>query len=190
MANPDRKAEIRHMAAGVFAERGFDAASIRDVAKATGMSLAGLYYYYRGKDEILFDIQNEAFGTLLDSHAEALAGLKEPREKLRAIVRAHLQFFGSNISEMKVMSRESETLNGEFAERVGEKKRRYVRLVRGVLEEMDRKKQFKNKRPDVAVFVLFGMMNWLYTWYDESRDGTPMELADTICEIFLDGVAK
>ena len=83
MANPDRKAEIRHTAAGVFAEQGFDAASIRDVAKATGMSLAGLYYYYRGKDEILFDIQNEAFGTLLDAHAEALAGSRSRAKSSR-----------------------------------------------------------------------------------------------------------
>ncbi len=82
MANTDRKAEIRKAAAAVFAEKGYDRSSIRDVAKAARMSLAGLYYYYRGKEEILFDIQNQAFETLLNHHAEALAGVREPKKKL------------------------------------------------------------------------------------------------------------
>ncbi len=77
---PDRKGEIRKSAARVFAAQGFDRASIRDVAKAAGMSLAGLYYYDRSKEEMLFDIQNEAFSTLLEAQAEALAGVKEPEK--------------------------------------------------------------------------------------------------------------
>jgi AcrR family transcriptional regulator len=181
----DRKAGIRRLAAEVFAERGFDRASIRDVAKATGLSLAGLYYYYKGKEEILFDIQREAFTTLLDAHAEALAGVRDPEQKLRRVVDAHLAFFGSHIAEMKVMSRESEQLEGEHAEQVGELRRRYVRLVRGVVEEL-------GPRADVpagiAVFLLFGMMNWVYTWYDEQRDGSPAAIARAVQEIFLKGV--
>ena len=113
MGNPERKAAIRARAAEVFAEKGFDGASIRDVAKATDMSLAGLYYYYRGKDDILFDIQNEAFTTLLDQHAEALAGVKDPEEKLQRVIEGHLAFFANHLAEMKVMSRESEALAGE-----------------------------------------------------------------------------
>ena len=188
MANTDRKAEIRKAAAAVFAEKGFDRSSIRDVAKAARMSLAGLYYYYRGKEEILFDIQNQAFETLLNHHAEALAGVREPKKKLANIIHAHLEFFAANISEMKVMSRESEALTGEYAARVDELKRRYVRLVRGVLEEMAREKKLKAHPPGVAVFVLFGMMNWMYTWYDPKRDGSASEVADSVCDIFLSGI--
>ncbi|MCK6459588.1 MAG: TetR/AcrR family transcriptional regulator [Planctomycetes bacterium] len=121
----DRKAEIRRKAAAVFAEQGFDRASIRDVAKATGLSLAGLYYYYKGKEEILFDIQREAFTTLLDAHAKALAGVRDPEQKLRRVVDAHLAFFAEHIAEMKVMSRESEQLQDDYAEQVDELKRRY-----------------------------------------------------------------
>jgi TetR/AcrR family transcriptional regulator len=185
MASQDRKAEIRQRAAEVFAERGFDRASIRDVAKATGLSLAGLYYYYKGKEEILFDIQHEAFTTLLESHARALAGVRDPEQKLRRVVDAHLAFFASHIAEMKVMSRESEQLQGEYAERVGELRRRYVRLVRGIVEEL---KGRSDVRTGVAVFLLFGMMNWVYTWYDEQRDGSAADVARAVQEIFLRGM--
>lgn len=186
----DRKAEIRRRAAEVFAERGFDRASIRDVAKAAGMSLAGLYYYYRGKEEILFDIQNTAFTTLLEAHAEALAGVKDPARKLERVIDAHLAFFAENISEMKVMSRESEALEGEYAQRVGELRRRYVRLVRGILDEMAALHPVREVPTPVAAFLLFGMMNWMYTWYDPERDGSAKDLAQAVREIFLHGLLK
>ena len=179
----DRKGDIRRRAASVFADQGFDRASIRDVAKASEMSLAGLYHYYRSKDEILFDIQHEAFRTLLESHAEALAGVSDPAEKLERIIDGHLVFFAENISEMKVMSRESEQLQDSFGEEVGELRRRYVRLVRGILEEMG------VKEPGLATFILFGMMNWMYTWYDQSRDGGADKIAAAVKRIFSHGVA-
>ncbi|MHC4134356.1 MAG: TetR/AcrR family transcriptional regulator [Planctomycetota bacterium] len=188
MPSPDRKAGIRKRAAGVFAEQGFDRASIRDVAKAAEMSLAGLYYYYRGKDEILFDIQQEAFSTLLEAHAEALAGVKDPEAKLACVVDAHLAFFSDNIAEMKVMSRESEQLTGEYAERIGEFRRRYVRLVRGILDELGKEHVLRDVPTSVAVFVLFGMMNWMYTWYDAARDGSAADLGRAVKDIFLHGL--
>ena len=190
MAAPDRKAEIRRSAALVFAEQGFDRASIRDVAKAAGMSLAGLYYYYRSKEEILFDIQSTAFTTLLDTHAEALAGVREPERKLERVIDAHLTFFAQNIAEMKVMSRESEALEGEFAQQVGEMRRRYVRLVRGILDELAALEPIREVRTPVAAFLLFGMMNWMYTWYDEKRDGSAKDLAKAVKQIFLRGLLK
>ncbi|MHC4960126.1 MAG: TetR/AcrR family transcriptional regulator [Planctomycetota bacterium] len=180
----DRKSDIRHKAAGVFAEQGYDRASIRDVAKATDMSLAGLYYYYRGKDEILYDIQHEAFRTLLEHHAEGQAGLTDPIEKLKDVVRGHCRFFAQNIAEMKVMSRESEQLEGNYADEVNELRRRYVRLMRGIVEEIGP----KDVPPAVATFLLFGMMNWLYTWYDPERDGSSDDIADHVVAIFLGGI--
>jgi TetR/AcrR family transcriptional regulator len=186
----DRKAGIRRRAAQVFAEHGFDRASIRDVAKAAGMSLAGLYYYYRGKESILFDIQNEAFTTLLEEHARALAGARDPEEKLGRVIDAHLAFFAGHIAEMKVMSRESEQLEGEYGEQIGELRRRYVRLVRGILEELRAKRGLRDVPEGVAAFLLFGMMNWMYTWYDPQRDGSASDVARAVKEIFLRGMLR
>ena len=189
MAGPERKLEIRATAAEVFAKHGFDRASIRDLAKASDMSLAGLYYYYRGKDEILFDIQFQSFQTLLAIHAEALAGVTDPTEKLNKVIAAHCAFFTSHLAEMKVMSREAEQLDGEFEKEVSELRRRYVRLVKGILEEIAAEKGIRpGTQPDIAVFLLFGMMNWMYTWYDRDRDGEPHEIAQQISRIFLHGI--
>ena len=190
MSNPGRKAEIRKVAAQVFADKGFDRASIRDVAKAAEMSLAGLYYYYRGKDEILYDIETVAFTTLLEQHAEALAGVQDPEEKLDCVIRAHLDFFANSLPEMKVMVRESDQLSGKYQDDVTDLKRRYVRLVRGIVEELGTKRKLKDIPILSSTFLLFGMMNWLYTWYNADRDGPPERLAQAVREIFLTGITR
>jgi len=186
----DRKSEIRKRAAEVFAREGFDRASIRDVAKAAEMSLAGLYYYYRSKDEILFDIQHVAFSTLLETHARALAGVTSPVEKLRCVIQSHVTFFAENIPQMKVMSRESEALVGEYAEQVSELRRRYVRLMKGILDEIGASHALNQVSLPVATFLLFGMMNWMYTWYDAARDGSAADIARCVENIFLHGLVQ
>ena len=124
---------------------------------------------------------------MLDNHAEALAGVKAPQDKLDAVVTAHCAFFGSHLHEMKVMSREAEQLDGRFGEAVGELRRRYVRLMRGILEEIAEENGKRVVPTGTAVFLLFGMMNWMYTWYDKTRDGEPDEIARQVKRVFLEG---
>ncbi len=150
------------------------------------MSLAGLYYYYKSKEAILFDIQRKAFETLLDKHAEALAGVRDPEQKLRLVISGHVTYFADNLDEMKVLSRESETLTGEFMEPIGELKRRYVRLVKGIVTELGRDNNAKVASN--AALILFGMMNWMYTWYDAERSGSAQKIADDIFAIFTRGI--
>ena len=88
------------------------------------------------------------------------------------------------------MSREAEQLDGEFAQQVGELRRRYVRLVRGILDELGAGHALAEVPTGVAVFLLFGMMNWMYTWYDATRDGSAEDLAKAVKEIFLRGLLR
>ncbi|MGH8530681.1 MAG: TetR/AcrR family transcriptional regulator [Nevskiales bacterium] len=71
-------------------EKGFHSMSLRDLAKATGMSLGGLYAYIRSKDDLVALIQTHGHRLALRTLSRQLEGLHEPREKLRAAIRAHL----------------------------------------------------------------------------------------------------
>src|SRR5215469_13131817 len=89
----DRKlATILQQAAAVFCTRGYHRASIRDIARATGVSLAGLYYYFSSKEELLYLIQRHAFETMLESARATLEPLNDPEERLRTFIDLHLQF--------------------------------------------------------------------------------------------------
>src|SRR5713226_5948725 len=102
-------------AAKVFADQGYHSTTMRDLAAATDMSLAGMYYYVRGKEELLFRIQERCFMRVLAGAEGALArfGDADPGSRLQAFIRHHVTFFAAHMAEMKVLSHEANSLTGE-----------------------------------------------------------------------------
>ncbi|MEJ2187019.1 MAG: TetR/AcrR family transcriptional regulator [Gemmatimonadota bacterium] len=185
-SNYDEKlALILRTAAGVFAEKGYHQASIRDISRATGVSLSGLYYYFNSKEELLFLIQDQCFRTVLDNLDELIAHVEEPRRRLRLLVENHLRFFVGNMNEMKVLSHEADLLTGDYRRRVDDLKRRYSRLCAEMVEALKPADSGVDVR--VATFALFGMMNWIYNWYRPGRDVPVEKLAEDMTRLFLEG---
>jgi AcrR family transcriptional regulator len=171
-------------AARIFAEKGYHNASIRDIARATGVSLSGLYYYFQGKEELLYLIQNHTFTILLSGLEERLSSTRDPQLRFRHLVENHLTYFVSNMAEMKVISHEADSLGGEYRQRVNAQKRRLVEVTATVLRGLRPDGDFDQR---AATFALFGMINWLYTWYRPGRDVPVDRLVDEISRIFLYG---
>ncbi|HUL50407.1 MAG TPA: TetR/AcrR family transcriptional regulator [Gemmatimonadales bacterium] len=184
----ERLDHLLTQAARVFAERGYHATTMRDLASASGMSLAGMYYYVQGKEDLLAKVQGRAFSLVLDGAERAIAGQPEPRERLATFVRHHVTFFAAHMYEMKVLSHEAASLSGERLARVSELKQRYVNVLLGLLRETA-PDEIPAERT-AAAYLLFGMMNWLYTWYDPGGTIDPERLAGLVTAIFLDGFSE
>ena len=184
----ERLREILGHSARIFAEKGFDGASIREISRATGMSLAGLYYYFRTKEELLCLIQERCLATLLESGRKIAASGKTPREKVALFVRNHLGFFLHNMNEMKVMSREDTALTADYEKRVLDLKRLYLKVLVDLVEELRRHEQAGKLNARVAALSLFGMMNWIYAWYRPDRDPSLGDLIEQMLRIFFFGV--
>ena len=186
----DQKLEfILRTAARIFAEKGYHSTSMRDISRATGVSLSGLYYYCKSKEELLFLIQDNCFGRVSERLAERLRETTDAVEKLRLVIENHLSFFAANMAEMKVLSHEADSLAGELYEQVSGKKQQYTRLVRSILREVQDNQQHAGEKPDltVSVYALFGMMNWIYNWYDPRGTLSVGEVVDNITRLFLSG---
>ncbi|MCA1641540.1 MAG: TetR/AcrR family transcriptional regulator [Acidobacteria bacterium] len=186
----DQKLEfILRTAARVFAEKGFHSTSMRDIARATKVSLAGLYYYCKSKDELLFLIQDNCFGHVLARLEARLKETTDPVGRFRLVVENHLSFFAANMAEMKVLSHEAESLAGEMYERVSGKKQQYTRTVRRILGEVQAQRGGTRRKLDltVATYALFGMMNWIYNWYDPHGKLPVSELVESFTRLFLSG---
>ena len=184
----DKLALILRTAAAIFADKGYHDSSIRDISRATGISLSGLYYYFKSKDELLFLIQDHCFGVVLESAQQALAGEKDPQTRLRLLVETHLRFFVNNMKEMKVLSHEAGSLTGDYKRAVNTKKKRYTELCMNVLGELVPDASVSERR--IAAFSLFGMMNWIYNWYNPDRDVPVTELARSMSQLFLSGYER
>lgn len=189
----DQKLEfILRTSARIFAEKGYHQTSMRDISRETGVSLAGLYYYCKSKEELLFLIQDNCFGRVLERLEERLKEAADSLEKLRLFIENHLSFFAANMAEMKVLSHEADSLAGEMYENVSGKKQQYTRLVRRILSEVrhgQNSSEGSRQKVDltVATYALFGMMNWIYNWYDPRGKLSVGELVDNITRLFLSG---
>ncbi|HXF95520.1 MAG TPA: TetR/AcrR family transcriptional regulator [Gemmatimonadales bacterium] len=189
MRSFDRRLDhLLAQAARVFARKGYHSTTMRDLAAASGMSLAGMYYYVRGKEELLQLIQERCFTLVLEGARAAVAAAGDPLEKLQAFVRHHVTFFARHMAEMKVLSHEAGVLAGEGRRRVEAVKRRYVDLLESLLKEVAPETPAPER--SAAAYVLFGMMNWIYTWYDPAGPLDPPRLADLIARIFLGGLVE
>lgn len=186
----DQKLEyILRTASRIFAFKGFHSTTMRDISRETGISLAGIYHYFKSKDELLFLIQDNCFGRVVEKLEERLKETDESVEKLRIVIENHLSFFAANMAEMKVVSHEAETLAGEKYERIASKKQEYTRLVRGILAEINKQNPNGKTKVDLTVstYALFGMMNWIYNWYDPKGKLKVNDLANYITNLFLGG---
>ncbi len=160
---------------------------MRDLSRASGMSLAGLYYYFESKERLLFLIQKHTFTTIVQRLKARLEGVGDPEEQVRIFILNHLEYFLANPASMKVLSHEADSLKNGFASEVAAIKREYYRICVGLLEELksERGLQFSTR---IAVLSLFGMMNWIYTWHNPRVDADAEQLAREMSDIFLRGV--
>ena len=178
---------LRH-AARVFAEKGYEGASIRDISRASGVSLSGLYYYVESKQKLLYLIQIHTFRIILAHLQRDLRGITDPAGRLRILVRNHLEYFLRHPMEMKVLAREDDALAGEYRKEVAEIKRQYYGTAVGIFEELRRAGQARRINTRIAVLSLFGMMNWIHTWHRPQVDPHAEALSDVMSEMFLHGV--
>jgi len=182
-----RLAEILTHATDVFCDKGYEGASMRDLSRASGMSLAGLYYYFESKERLLFLIQKHTFTTIVQRLKARLGGVSDPEQQVRIFILNHLEYFLANQAAMKVLSHEADALKNGFASEVAAIKREYYRICVGLLDELksNRGLQFSTR---IAVLSLFGMMNWIYTWHNARVDADAEQLACEMSDIFLRGV--
>jgi AcrR family transcriptional regulator len=183
-----RLAGILGHAAEVFCKKGYEGASMRDLSRASGMSLAGMYYYFESKERLLYLIQKHTFRTIVETLEGRLEKVSNPEERIRIFILNHLEYFLANQSAMKVLSHEADVLKNGFAAEVAAIKREYYRICVGLLDDLKQERglEFSTR---IAVLSLFGMMNWIYTWHNPRVDADATATATQMGDIFLRGVA-
>jgi TetR/AcrR family transcriptional regulator, cholesterol catabolism regulator len=182
-----RLAHIRAHAIEVFYEKGYAGASMRDLSRHSGMSLSGMYYYFKSKENLLYLIQKHTFATIVERLRSRLKEISDPEQRIRVFILNHLEYFLANQKAMKVLSHEDEALKNGFGAEIAVIKREYYRICMGLLDDFKRASGL-DYSSRIAVLSLFGMMNWIYTWYNPRVDGNAAKLAREMGDIFLRGI--
>lgn len=179
-----RQAKILSYSAKLIAKEGYEKASIRRIAAEMGMSISALYYYFTSKEELLYSIQYTSFAGLLEKLEKKLVGVEAPDLKLYLLIENHVEHFLNRISELTICSHEINTLKGKPYRKVMEVRRRYYDIALEIVEEM------KNGALDtpIATLNLFGMLNWIYMWFDPAKNKDHQVVAEEIYNLFLNGI--
>ena len=182
-----RLAKILEHATSIFCEKGYEGASMRDLSRASGMSLAGLYYYFESKEKLLYLIQKDLFTTVMELLRERLKEVAEPEARVRMFILNHVEYFLAKPKAMKVLSHEDDVLRQELSTEIVALKRQYYHCCADLVEALKAERNLTfNSR--AVVMRLFGMINWLHTWYNPRVDGKPRALAQQIGDVFLRGI--
>src|SRR5881296_2535809 len=131
-----RLAKILAQATDVFYGKGYEGAFMRDLSRESGMSLAGLYYYFESKERLLYLIQKHTFSTIVQRLKSRLQNVTDPEERVRVFILNHLEYFLANQAAMKVLSHEDEALKNGFGAEVAAIKREYYRICVGLLDHL------------------------------------------------------
>ena len=184
-----RFSEILDFATEVFAEKGYEGASMRDLSRVSGMSLAGLYYYFESKERLLYMIQKHTFTTIVEQLKDRLQAVSDPEQRIRVCILNHLEYFLANQKAMTVLSHEDDVLTNGLGREIREIKREYYRICVDLLDKLKEARGLEfNSR--IAVLSLFGMMNWIYTWHNPRVDADAEEMALRMGDIFLRGICS
>jgi AcrR family transcriptional regulator len=190
-AKPDfsrKLAEILSAAAQVFAERGYDRASIRMVAERAGISVPGIYHYVQSKQQLLYLIQHRVFHDLVEQYRADSRSEPDPAARLELLIRNHLERFLANLPELIVCSREIDRLEGDLLRRVQIKQREYFSLARRLFTELAETHGASRVDPRTAALAMFGTINWVHTWYRPKAGDSAACMAEDFARLYLRGV--
>jgi AcrR family transcriptional regulator len=153
-----RYQEIVRAAGDVIARRGFHQASTREIARAARLSLAGLYHYVGGKDELLFLVLDRALDALIGTLDRAVAAAATPEARLRALIRTHLDFGFHHAPALKVINRDVDALREPRRSEIAAKRQAYVHRALAVLRDLDPHGRSGDELLSAANLLL-GMLN-------------------------------
>jgi AcrR family transcriptional regulator len=183
------KTRIGKTAAKVFNEKGFLEATIADIASAARISKGGIFHYFPTKSEILYHILSEYMDIVLGGLGKDLENIEAGSSRIQFIISRHIDLYDKNTAEAKLLLHEAHNLPLKKFKVIAEKEKKYFQIVANILSDFLSHSTSKEKLTGIT-FTLFGMLNWIYSWYSPKGPLTPKELSEIIYNIFTKGVVS
>jgi len=184
-----QRAAIRDAAARLFAEKGYPSASVADLARACGVSKALLYHYYRDKEDLLADVAVSYVDRLAEIVAEVAAQGLPPAAHLRRLVEVFMAEYEHSAARHRVLVQDVKYLERAHRSRVLARQRKVVGAFAEVIERLaPAATRAELSKP--LTMILFGMINWTFTWLKDGGPLTYADMAPIVSDLFLGGIGR
>ena len=179
--------EIITAAVKLFSDRGFRAVTIDDIASSLGFTKSVIYYYFKSKNQILWEI----FTRIWDSYFETIQTTIEknlpPEEAFAEIITKHALSVMERKDWTAIYFRDESELDDRQRRQVMKKKRQYDAMLEEIYEAGVEKGSFKDIPAHIAVTGILGMCNWIHVWYDEKGSMSAAQIAEYYSTLLSSG---
>jgi AcrR family transcriptional regulator len=177
-------------AAALFSAQGYMRSSIADLAEACKLSRGALYHYFDSKEAILFAILDAHIREMI-AHVEAAVAVGGPTlTQFQNVIRAIVEVNAKSPHEQRVLIHDLSFLNEDEQQAIKNLERQLVDIVTDLLISLDAENRIVKRTKKIYTMILFGIINYTYTWYDPKGGIGPKEFADMAVEVFLHGFAQ
>jgi AcrR family transcriptional regulator len=176
----------------LFHKKGYRATTLDDVSKKLGITKAALYHYVSSKEKLLSVIYIQALENIFRNVDKILEGDLPPNEKLRLIIRNHIQdIIIRSLPMFSVFFSEESQLPKQEFQKIRKEKEKYTRIIEEIIAEGISQGVFKAVDPRLQAYAILGMCNWVYKWY-KAGEGyyTPEAIAEHFVSILEKGYLK
>jgi AcrR family transcriptional regulator len=176
-------------AAALFSAQGYPRSSIADLADACKLSRGALYHYFDSKEAILFAILDAHIREMIQRVETAVSAGGRTLTQFQNVIRAIVEVNAKSPHEQRVLIHDLSFLNEEEQQIIKSLERQLVDIVTELLVRLDAEGRIVKRTKKIYTMILFGIINYTYTWYDPKGAIGPNEFADMAVELFLHGFA-
>ena len=169
---------IREAAVKAIAKHGFEAASLRDIAKEVGIRAPSLYNYISSKEQLLYELMKDPLTSMLTEYRALVKDIDDPAEKLRVFVQVHLNFHLHSRLDVFIGNMELRSLSASHYRTISNLREEYARVLQGILEEGVKSGVFHADEPRVTTLVMLGMLSGVCNWYQPGGAMSSQEMTD------------
>lgn len=185
-----KKKEVNKVICDIFAQKGFHATSMRDIAEKLNLDKASLYYYIKSKEKALFTIIDEEMDEALSTIEKLISQGKSPEERLSQILEYYTRRFVTDKHRLVLLINEFGALDDKHQQSLIEKQRKLLRMFASIIEELKANGKLKDFPTMVVIFSFFGMAHYTVKWFNRGGSVTIDDLAMMFKEILTTGIFK
>jgi AcrR family transcriptional regulator len=187
----NQRERILHQAAILFARSGFDASSLTELAEESGISKAGIYHYFKTKQEVYDAIILTTLQGLEDHVSAVVREATDPYDRLVAFMSAHADYFERNYWAFRAMLISFSAMSAPLARAEAVILReRYERLLRGIIADGVARGDFRDVDPASAGRAVLSLLNWMARWYRPDGPNTAEDFALEYADLLLRGLHR
>lgn len=185
-----KKEQIYEAAARLFRDKGYQATSMRDLAKEVGLRASSLYNHFPSKSDVLREICTNNAQRFLEGMQEVEALDASATEKLTRLIRLHIRLSLEDVTSVTAFNDEWRHLEEPHLSAFLKLRKDYESRFQAIIQSGVASGEFKSVNPLILSYTLFSAVRWLYDWYKPGKKITAAELEQEVLGILMEGVKR